>query len=351
MPRLFVVLALVAASCAALADPAYKGMSLTSWSQNALASAGCDQSITNMRGIGVDTVAINVWEFQDNENSTVITPDYSLYSSSEASLRHAIQKAHGLGMNVILKPNVDLRNGNWRSFINPSAAWFSAYDTFIRKYATIAQEEGVHMMSIGTEFGNAQTWTSNWRGIASSARSVYGGQLTYSANHGSEQDVAWWDAMDQIGIDAYYPLSTNSNPTLATLKSAWNSRANSIGSWLSSTGLDKKILFTEVGYRSVVGAAAAPWDWSSGGAVDLQLQANCYEALLSELSGRNWFNGAMWWNWETNPSAGGLTDNGFTPQGKPASQVLRNYYQPVPEPATWAILIAGLAGLRRVKRK
>ena len=165
-----------------------------------------------MRGIGVDTVAINVWEFQDNENSTVIAPDYSLYSSSEASLRHAIQKAQSLGMNVILKPNVDLRNGNWRSFINPSNAWFSAYDTFIRKYATIAQQEGVHMLSIGTEFGNAQTWTSSWRGIASSARSVYGGQLTYSANHGAEEDVAWWDAVDQIGINAYYPLSTNANP-------------------------------------------------------------------------------------------------------------------------------------------
>ncbi len=46
------------------------------------------------------------------------------------------------------------------------------------------------------------------------------GPLLYAANHGNELFVQWWDAVDIIGVDAYYPLAiTNSAPSKS---SVWN---------------------------------------------------------------------------------------------------------------------------------
>ena len=41
----------------------------------------------------------------------------------------------------------------------------------------------------------------------------YTGPLTYAANHGNETSVGWWNDLDYIGIDAYYPLTNKNNPT------------------------------------------------------------------------------------------------------------------------------------------
>lgn len=36
-------------------------------------------------------------------------------------------------------------------------------------------------------------------------REVYSGELTASANYGGEETgKSWWDAVDYIGVDAYY---------------------------------------------------------------------------------------------------------------------------------------------------
>ena len=51
----------------ATAAPAYRGMSYTPWSENVLFTAGSSQSIANMQAVGVDTVALNVFAFQDDE--------------------------------------------------------------------------------------------------------------------------------------------------------------------------------------------------------------------------------------------------------------------------------------------
>jgi len=86
------------------------------------------------------------------------------------------------------------------------------------------------------------------------------------------------------------------------------------------------VMFTEVGYSSYDGANTQPWHWPAIPPVDVGEQADCYEALLSVCRNRPWWKGAFWWNWETDPNAGGLSDMGFTPQNKPAEQVLKDYY-------------------------
>jgi hypothetical protein len=34
-----------------------------------------------------------------------------------------------------------------------------------------------------------------------------------------------------------------------------------------------------------------------------------------------------WWKWPTDPALGGAGDPGFTPNGKPAEEVIRRHYR------------------------
>lgn len=319
----------LAAACLAApgrSEPAYRGMSYTPWSENVLFSAGSDQSLENMAAIGVNTVALNVWAFQDNETSTQIALDFNRYSASLPSISHAISRIHSLGMQVLLKPNVDLRNGNWRGLIQPSAAWFQSYTNFMNDWATFAENHNVAMLSIGTEYKATEGWTSSWQNVAANVRARFGGEITYSANWDSYDMIQWWGAMDHIGIDAYFPLATSPNPSLSQLRQAWTGHANQIEAWRANRGLTQPVVFAEVGYRSVAGATQQPWNSGLTGPVSLTEQANAYDALLSVMNARSWFDGAFWWNWETNPLAGGTSSIDYTPQNKPAQDVLRQYY-------------------------
>ncbi|MEW6237055.1 MAG: hypothetical protein AB1656_16850 [Candidatus Omnitrophota bacterium] len=309
-----------------------KGMSYPAWSWNVLSLTKSSQSIAAMREIGVEWAALCVFWFQDNENSSVITEDPNRYSASRPSTVKAIADLHAAGIKVLLKPMVGLRNGEWCGTIKPSDAWFDAYEAYIADWAKFAADNGVEIFCIGCEFVEAaryKTWAPYWRRIADSVRAVYPGPITYASNHGNEQNIYWWDAVDYIGIDAYYALSSQDNPTLAELTSAWKKQADKIESWRNRVWPDRPVLFTEIGYRSFDGASRQPWDWQQDdpAKVDLQEQVDCYSAALEVLTARDWFYGFYWWNWETNPNAGGPSDTGYTPQNKPVQALLSDWYR------------------------
>lgn len=307
-----------------------KGVSYTAWGPYDMLSEDSDNSLAKARSDGCNWLAICVWWFQDNVNSTTIEPDYALYSATPESVIHAINTCHELGMKVMLKPMVDCRNGVWRGNINPSSGWFSSYQDFIIFWAQLAEENKVESFCIGCEFVKTVSWSSSWETVIQNARLYYTGPMTYAANHGNENNISWWDELDYIGIDAYYALTGKNNPTLNELKSAWQSRANSIESWRNSNWPGMKIAFTEVGYQSVDGTNRTPWYTDpSTHPLDFQEQVDCYEALLSVCKQRSWWLGVFWWNWETDPNGGGEDDPYWTPMNKPAEDVLISYYQTI----------------------
>jgi len=75
--------------------------------------------------------------------------------------------------------------------------------------------------------------------------------------------------------------------------------------------------------------AKKPWlvDRSEEG-VNLEAQANAKRAIFEEFWNEDWFAGGFVWKWFIHHSrAGGLSDNRFTPQNKPAQEVIRDYYR------------------------
>jgi hypothetical protein len=308
----------------------FKGVNYTNWwPPDGYSSPDSDQSLADAKAAGCTWIAINVFWFQDTITSTDIYPDYTRYSSIPDSVKHAVDRCHQLGMKVMLKPDVDLAKdpNHWRGQIVPSEAWFAEYHTFINYWADFAEQNDVELLCIGCELVATDPCSDSWRDVANDVRLHYSGPIVYAANHGSEQVVQWWDAVDYIGIDAYYPLTDSNDSNLAQLTAAWNNRANSIESWRNANWPDKKLIFTEVGYCSYNGTNKHPWAGpGSTDALDLNEQADCYKALLSVCSARDLWLGAFWWNWESNPNAGGLTDKNITPQNKPAENIMSDYY-------------------------
>ena len=310
-----------------------KGMSYATYANmtpDAYGSAESDESLKCMRQIGVDWVAINVvgW-YQTDETSVDIHRNQNQAPTDDA-LVHVIQTAKNLNMKIMLKPMIDLENGRWRGEIQPSKDWFENYTNYINFFAEIAEQNNVEMLCIGTELQRTASWETEWRNIISEMRQRYSGLLTYAANWWKEYDeyVQWWDALDYVGIDAYFPLSAENEPTITEMNATWRGITEYLNSFHSK--VNKPIIFTEIGYLSTDGTNKDPSNYklqeAPGREIDIQEQAKCYEAAFQALWEKSWFYGFYWWYWQTNPDAGGSNNSDYTPQNKPAQGVLTHWY-------------------------
>jgi len=165
-----------------------------------------------------------------------------------------------------------------------------------------------------------------WRNLIKIARSNYNGMLTYSASWGGEETaITWWNELDYISIDAYYPLIPfDPSPSIEDLVEEWDGVINK-GAFDMKMGLqglsehwNKSIFFSEVGYCS----GQCP----VGESVNLQYQENHYAAVFEAFKDEPWFSGVFWWNWLSDPSFGGEYNYCYTLQSKPTEKMVRRWY-------------------------
>eukprot|EP00170_Pyropia_yezoensis_P006592 contig_26904_g6613 len=324
--------------------PAFRGVSFTPWGSDVAGSARSRASIAAMMDANVNVVALNTFHFlRDADDVSTITLDVSTegpnnYSTSDDGLVEGMRYIQSQGMQVFFKPNLDLRTGEWRATIPASPEFFSIYKDWIVGRAVLAEAEGATVFSIGTEMNGAQTDEDAWRDIIQAVRGVYGGTLVYSANHDAYRDVKFWDALDMIGIDAYFPLTDNDErePSKRAMEKKWASLGKDIASFRDSEVLtDKRVMFAEAGYQSATGATTASGHEAGSNQgneqleVNVKLQAEAYSALLGMMGSHRfkWWEGAFFWNWEVSPRANEAEFNSWTPQGKPALEVMTEYYE------------------------
>ena len=224
---------------------------------------------------------------------------------------------------------MDSQDDTWRALIEFNKekdwdTWFSSYTNFITHYARFAQAYGIEQFCIGCELTGTIRRQKNWEEVIDSVRAYYDGPLTYAANWWPAYDsVAFWHALDLVGIDAYFGLTDVLDPTLDELLVAWERWVEDMEDFQSRIG--KPIVITEMGYRSIDGCNITPWDWWSPGTIDLQEQEVCYLAACSTFLYRDWLEGLYFWSWEVD-RAGGAEDDSYTPRSKPAEAVLTDWY-------------------------
>jgi hypothetical protein len=311
----------------------YKGVAYLSYAPNDYASAGSNLSLNAIKSTGANCVEVIVtWGMDTCTSNTVHS--VSGLTPTDAAVIDAINDVHARGMSVMLRMQAPCSGENIVEPTDP-AAWFASYATFINHYAQIAQDHGVELFCIGNELNVIDTSSySNWATIISGVRAIYSGPLTYAATPGDYRKVPFWGLLDYVGINAYFPLSGAQTPSVANLVTGWSSYNDSgtVHNWtqeietLQAT-VNKPVIFTEIGYRSIDYAALQP----SSNFVEPYNgvgQANCYEALWQVFANKPWFAGVFWWGWRTDPKAGGAGNTDFTPQNKPAQRVLTADWHP-----------------------
>lgn len=322
-------------------------MTFGAWGAGLYSGRAAETSLENLLTTGANWIEIVVVGIQSTVSSTTIDRT-SRRTNTDADLARAIQMARQRGLKVMLKPQLNFSDdpNHWRGEIGTAftieeqwQAWFQAYRDWITHYAELAQKNEVDILSIGVELLSTTHRRDHWLQIIRAVRQRYRGHLTYASHpdpafrvKGDFTRIDWWDALDYVGIDVYYPLTTNNNPTVDELKRAWTEKGYLAQLEGVSQRFNKPILFTEIGYRSLDGSNKGPGAWQTKGTIDLQEQADLYQAALQVLWGKPWLAGIYWWQWIVSPgasgsTAGGPTDDGFSPFGKPAEEVLKQYYR------------------------
>ena len=233
---------------------------------------------------------------------------------------------------VMVKPQIWIWRGEFTGYLKMDSEenWKileNSYSDFILSYAKIAQKLDAELFCIGTEL---EQFIANrpqyWERLIKEIKAVYKGKLTYAANWDEFKRTPFWSDLDFIGIDAYFPLSESKTPSVAEFEKGWEQHKSVIKGLQKQH--QKKVLFTEYGYRSIDFTGKKPWESNRvEGNINLQAQVNGLEAIYNQFWKEDWFAGGFIWKWFIDhENVGGENNNRFTPQNKPAEKKLAELY-------------------------
>jgi len=248
-------------------------------------------------------------------------------------IKESIKLAKTNNLKIMLKPQVWMRE-KWVGEMDFDTeaewqTWEQSYSEYIMSFVDLAIEMDIDMICVGTEFKIATIKREKfWRNLISQVRTKYTGLITYSSNWDSYKNIPFWDALDFIGISAYFPLSDADTPNVYYLKYKWASVKNRLKKF--SLKFSKPILFTEYGYLSVDGCANKTWELEKQRRnlkANEKAQSNALEALYSALWNESWWAGGFLWKWYPNGRAQeGEREKDYTPQGKISELTIKKWY-------------------------
>lgn len=294
------------------------GVNLTAYSAEGYSQSRVREAVDTLADLGSTAITLVPTWYMKSATGNQIAPDEDKTPTDE-SLVQVINWIREAGLKVILKPHIDVIDDTYRGEIQPTNrdVWFRHYGKFIDHYASFASSHSVDLFVVGTELKTLSGETDRWRSTIQTVRDRYLGPITYAANWDEVNQVQFWDDLDAIGVDAYYPLSGEGGPPprLRDLIKSWTE----IGVQLrgKSELYERPVLITEVGYPSQVGATAKPYEVTDQPA-DQNIQALAFEATFNALSGSDWLKGISWWSWRADPSADEEVDIDYSFEDKKA---------------------------------
>lgn len=326
----FLLLCLFQFSCASQVTEKINGVSFVASRKEAT-----QDHVNEVLLVNANHAAVMPFGFIRDINSPEIihNTERQWFGETKNGAKQYIEQLHKNGVQVMVKPQIWISKGLFTGTLTmkSSEEWEAlekSYDNFILTYADLAEETNAELLCIGTELEQfVKHRPEYWKKLIQKIRKVYKGKLTYAANWDEYTRTTFWEDLDYIGIDAYFPLSDKKTPTVEQLQKGWQPWKDKIA--LLSKEKGKSVLFTEFGYRSMDFTGKKPWLVDRNDEkVNLEAQVNATKAIFTEFWMEDWFAGGYVWKWFINhENAGGNNDNRFTPQNKPAQQVITEYYK------------------------
>lgn len=293
-----------------------------------------EQSISPVLDVNANWVTLMPFGFMQKLNATQINfnQQRQWWGERKIGVRTTTKLYHNQNIKIMIKPQIWIWRGEFTGYINmdSEADWIAfekSYEKFILEYAALAEEVNAELFCLGTELNNfVQKRPDFWKGLISKVKKVYKGKLTYAENWDKFDKVPFWKELDYMGIDAYFPLSDSQTPLVNEIKEGWERHKLKIKELYDIERIP--VLFTEYGYRSVDYATKRPWDSARDiNTVNLKAQQNALQAIYEVFWPEKWFAGGFLWKWyDFHNRAGGNTNSRFTPQNKPAEDLVRRFY-------------------------
>jgi len=301
--------------------------------ENGYATDRSRRSLAALDRLGANAIALVPYGFSSPARlSEIRRAGKSLSTESDESLRVAVRQARALRLGVLLKPQIWVGADLWPSSIDFTTdgdweRWFRSYEDWILPYALAAEELRVDLFCVGTELTHAALeHPQRFRKLIDRIRRIYQGPLTYAANwHQEFEQVGFWDAVDFIGLDNYYPLAESPLAEERELRAGATAVAARVEAVAARES--RPVLFTEVGFPSLRSAGlSASAAKNLERQPDLERQALLYRITMETYWSRPWFAGLYWWKWFSDPANAGPAGDLWTPRGKPAQAVLSDWF-------------------------
>ena len=299
-----------------------------------------EASFKNLEDLGITSVALMPFEYQASADEPYIKhiEDLNGFREKDSTFIELSKLCKSQQLTVMLKPHLYIESG-WRDEIKYDSKedwdlWFADYSKLLLQYAKVAEAGGADILCIGTELlDSVKQQPDKWRELISEIRKIYSGKLTYAANWDKEyKAVPFWDALDYIGIQSYFPMKVEGDVNVENLKKGVKPYLDTLSQ--VSRRFNKKVLLTEMGYRSIVNNYERPWTWPMKWDIFTRVyseesQVMAYKAIMSSVFGQEWFGGAFIWEYDFNEDDGpqAVQRYNFSPRHKKTEEVIKHYYK------------------------
>jgi hypothetical protein len=297
-------------------------LSVTNRLESHLIATASRIEINRLHNLGYDTITLVPFAGQRGFNAAEIHR-YDAHPAGETDLAMSLgaARAHAASMRVMLKPHIwtEGEHGGDPTKIEPRdwAAWFASYEQFAIHEALLARAIGAEWLCLGTELSRTEA-RPEWRRIIAIVRAIYHGRITYAANFDAFERTPFWDALDAIGIDAYFPLSSDRNASDPALRDG----ARGVVARIDAAGAkwNKPVILTELGYPSTPAPWIEPWREDRSAPPAPRDQARAFAAMLDAIRRSRSIGGFIIWKYESDPER--RDERGYLPKGKPAEKVI-----------------------------
>lgn len=261
-------------------------------------SPAMTEALRAMRPLGIQWVAVHPYAGVRRDGTLRSTPATETGYLAEAAQR--IQSEH---MSLFWKPHLAYWGSfSWRGAIDfgddPSAwnRFFEGYRRFIVDQARFAEAVGAPLFAVGVELDRTLGRESEWRSLIAAVRQVYNGRLVYAANWDAVDRVPFWDALDLIGVHAYFPLAAAGPVEREAIGVAWRRHLARLDEL--SRRHRRPIVLAEIGYTRSDRAATEPWAYGTTDTpANRELRRLLIETAIEEIERVPAIEGMFWWKW------------------------------------------------------
>ncbi|GJL98445.1 MAG: hypothetical protein DHS20C07_01250 [Methyloligella sp.] len=248
-----------------------------------------------------------------------------------AFLARGMQVAQDRGIKASLYPVLEIDNphqigGIWRGNLNffgrTLETFFQQYLKLIDDILDISLQQKSPYIFIGSELASLSHniaarpfWEELIYRTKKKKQQKNGSHellLIYAAHWEEYLSFPFWRHMDEIGINAYFPLSSVREaqdigaPSQAIIQQKLDQKLAELQKF--SIQHNRPIYLTEFGLTSFNKSTATPWGTSKDALLDFVEQANGYKALLASLKREQlkfrennkdpWLTGTSFWHWK-----------------------------------------------------